>query len=335
MAIGISRAGLMIYGNNAYYRLFGIDRGVDIAGRSLTDQISPQYREEVLGRALRRAQGEPVDARFEVMGMRTDGTQFPAVAEVTRIDLGDGPAAVAFFTDLSAVKETEQKLMDSQSKLRNLAVHLLSAREQERKKVTQEIHDELGQLLTAMKIDLRWIEKRMGGLAQAVQEKTRGVLRLADQTIQLVHRISSDLRPGLLDNLGLAAAIEWAGTDFTRRTGIPCAVKVSIPESRIGGNSATAIFRTVQEALTNVARHSFALHASVALHEIDGGLEIIVQDDGVGITQAQSSSPFSFGLIGIRERVREMSGEMTINGKLGTGTTLRVAIPLPPAGGLA
>jgi PAS domain S-box-containing protein len=335
VAIGISRAGLMIYGNNAYRDLFGLERGFDIAGRSLADQISPRFRREVLDRALRRAQGEPAEVEFELVGMRRDGTQFPCMAAVTLIDLGDGPAAAAFFTDLSAMKEAEQKLKDSQSKLRNLAVHLLSAREEERKKVAREIHDELGQLLTALKMELRWIEKKLGASEAVVQEKTRQAVLLADQTLQVVHRISADLRPGPLDDLGLASAVDWVGADFTRRTGIPCTVKVDIQESRIGGNSATAIFRLVQEALTNVSRHARASHASIALREVLGRLEIVVRDDGVGITQEQSASFSSFGLIGIRERVQDMGGQVSISGTPGEGTTVLAVIPLPPLGGLA
>ncbi len=335
VAIGISRSGLMIYGNKEYRSLFGLDSTERIAGKSLTEQIAPQFREQVLTRALRRAHGERVESEFELMGMRKDRTQFPCRAAVTLLDLGDGPAAAAFFSDLSDMKEAEQKLKDSQTKLRNLAVHLLSAREEERKKVAREIHDELGQLLTAMKIDLRWIEKRMSDAAPVMQEKAAGVVRLADQTIQMMHRISSGLRPGPLDDLGLASAVEWAVADFTRRTGIPCTATVDIPESRIGGNSATAIFRVVQENLTNVARHSRALHASVALREIDGRLEILIQDDGIGISKAQATSFSSFGLIGIGERVRDMGGEFFINGEKGRGTTVLVTIPLPPVGGLA
>jgi signal transduction histidine kinase len=253
---------------------------------------------------------------------------------VTVLVLSDGPATLAFFFDLTTQKESEKKLEDSRGKLRNLAIHLLHAREEERKMVAREIHDELGQILTALKMDLQWIEKRLAPRTTQVMEKFHGVVGLADQTIQMVHRISSELRPGMLDDLGLAAAVEWLGGDFSRRNGIPCRVDITVPESRIGGNSSTALFRIIQEALTNVARHAHASHSSVELWEADRALTIRVQDDGRGVTEEQSTSPLSFGLIGIRERVQGLGGEMSITGKPGEGTILTVTIPLPPEGAL-
>ena len=328
VAIGISRGGEMIYGNRACQRMFGLDRASSIVGRSFADMIAPDCRDEVLARALRRGRGEPAETEFELRGLRADGTVFPCIAAVTLLDLDDGPAAVAFFSDLTELKE-------SQTKLRNLAVHLLSAREEERKQVAREIHDELGQLSTAIKMDLRWIEKRLAQSPEAVRDKIHGTVGLADQTIEIVHRISSDLRPGPLDDLGLASAVEWATSDFTRRTGIRAEAQVEISESRIGGNAATALFRIIQESLTNVARHARAQHVSVVLQESGELLQAAIDDDGVGITSDQANSFASFGLIGVRERVRGMGGEVTITGKPGEGTCVRLSIPFPAQGGLA
>jgi signal transduction histidine kinase len=139
----------------------------------------------------------------------------------------------------------------------------------------------------------------------------------------------------MLDDLGLAAAIEWFAGDFSRRNGIPCRADITVPRSRFGGNSSTAVFRIVQEALTNVARHAHASHVSVEIWEADLTLTIRVQDDGEGVTEEQSTSPSSFGLTGIRERVQGLHGEMQIVGTPGKGTTLTATIPLPPQGALA
>jgi signal transduction histidine kinase len=163
----------------------------------------------------------------------------------------------------------------------------------------------------------------------------RGVVGLSDETIKIVHRISSELRPGVLDDLGLAAAIEWLGGDFSRRSGIPCLIDFTAPESAIGGNSSMVLFRIVQEALTNVTRHAQASRVSVEIWETDRVLTIRIRDDGRGISEEQATAPTAFGLIGIRERVSGLGGDMSISGRPGEGTVLTVTIPLPSQGALA
>ena len=188
----------------------------------------------------------------------------------------------------------------------------------------------LGQALTALKIDVQWIEKRIPTPTSPVQEKIRAIVGLVDRTIQLVQRISSQLRPAMLDDLGLTAATEWLAGDFSRRSGIPCSVDVAAVESRIGGNSATALFRIIQEALTNVARHARASRVSVELWESEGTLVIRVLDDGRGITEQQSSAPSSFGLIGIRERVEGLGGADVDHWAAGRGDDPDGDNPPPP-----
>jgi PAS domain S-box-containing protein len=251
------------------------------------------------------------------------------------IQLPDGCLSAILVQEITERKVAEEKLKESQSKLRNLAVHLLFAREEERKKVAQEIHDELGQVLTALKMDLRWLEKRLDPSQAHLLEKMRGMISLTDQTIQRVHRISSELRPRMLDDLGLTAAIEWLVADFSRRTGIQCKTAVHVTESRIGGNSATAMYRIVQEALTNISRHASASRVSVLLREVDERLEVLIRDDGIGISETQATASRSFGLIGIRERVQGLDGEVSIRGRTGKGTTVAISIPYPRGGNLA
>jgi PAS domain S-box-containing protein len=335
VAIGISRQGSIVYANRAFQRMFGFEDAGELIGRPIADQIAPRLREEAMERALRRSRGLPAETEYESVGLRKDGTEFPIRAAVTVLDLADGPASVGFIADISAQKEFEQKLGDSHARLRNLATHLLSVREAERKSVAREIHDELGQLLTALKMDLRWIEKQLGSSGHNVLEKIQGTLGLVDQAIDIVHRISSNLRPGMLDDLGLATAIEWLGAEFSQRTGISCDATVTIPEFRIGGNSATALFRIVQEALSNVGQHSGASHASILIRESGGRLEVTIEDDGIGITMEQAAASTSFGLIGMRERVEGLRGQLTVRGQEGKGTTVHATIPLPAEGGLA
>jgi PAS domain S-box-containing protein len=251
------------------------------------------------------------------------------------IQLPDGCLSAILVQEITERKVAEEKLKESQSKLRNLAGHLLSAREEERKKVAQEIHDELGQVLTALKMDLRWLEKRLDPSQTQLLEKMKGMIGLTDQTIQRVQRISSELRPRMLDDLGIAAAIEWLVGDFSRRTGIRCKTTVQVTQSRIGGNSATAVYRIVQEALTNVSRHASASRVSVVLREVDELLEVLIRDDGIGISETQAMASRSFGLIGIRERVQGLGGEVSIRGETGKGTTVSISVPYPGGGNLA
>ena len=332
MAIGISRQGEHVYHNRALVRLFGYKDTGELADLSVFDHIAPRYRKEMTERVLRRSRGMPTQTHFECAGLRKDGTEFLFRAEVTVLDLSDGPATVAFLTDLTAQKESERKLEDSRLRLRNLASHLLSAREAERKSVAREIHDGLGQYLTALKMDLRWIEKRILSSDLPILDKIRGTTELADQAIDIVHRIASDLRPVMLDDLGLPAAIEWLGGEFSRHTGISCATKVTFHESRIGGTRATALFRIVQESLNNVVKHSRASHVSVLLRETNGLLEIMIEDNGVGITAEQASGSTSFGLIGMQERVEGLGGELRVNGREGKGTTVHVTVPIAAGG---
>jgi two-component system sensor kinase len=293
-----------------------------------SDLVIPRFRQEMTERALLRSHGGQEETVFEGVGLRKDGSEFPFRSAATVLNFADGPANVTFVTDLTAQKESERKLEDSRLRLRNLASHLLSAREAERKSVAREIHDGLGQYLTALKMDLRWIEKRIFSSNLPILEKIRGTMELADQAIDIVHRIASDLRPVMLDDLGLPAAIEWLGGEFSRHTGISCATEVTFHESLIGGTRATALFRIVQESLNNVGRHSHASHASVLLRETSGLLEIMIEDNGIGITAEQASGSTSFGLIGMQERVEGLGGKLRVHGREGKGTTVHVTVPL-------
>jgi signal transduction histidine kinase len=196
------------------------------------------------------------------------------------------------------------------------------------------MHDELGQILTGLDLELRWMLRKHSAVPQAVRERMNGVLELSELAIKTVQRISSELRPGILDHLGLKAAIEWLSDDFSKRLMLIVAAKVEARESLMGERTSLALFRITQEALTNVARHARASSAEVSIRENGGVIELEVRDDGVGITEAQASGPGAFGLMGIRERAHELGGETSIRGEAGKGTCLSVVIPLPPQGEL-
>lgn len=214
-----------------------------------------------------------------------------------------------------------------------LSAHVESAREEERTGIAREIHDELGQALTALKLELAWIGRRVtaaGDLPRAaLLQKLSDTSKMVDEIIGQVRRISSELRPGVLDDLGLVAALEWQGQEFERRTGLICVVQSEVADDEHFDRAlSTAMFRAFQEALTNVARHGEATHVDVWLGRDDGSLELRVTDDGIGITPEAIGSSESLGLLGIRERARRLGGSATVSCSPSGGTVVAVRVPL-------
>jgi len=224
----------------------------------------------------------------------------------------------------------ENKNEESHEPFRDLSAYLQAAREEERKTIAREIHDELGQALTTIKLDLSLLQEEVLHDASAATIRIRSMKERVDETIHTVKSIITKLRPGLLDDLGLTAAIEWQANDFQNRTGIVCDVSFSPEEMNIGQEISTDIFRIFQETLTNITRHSGATHVDVLLNIKGLFLELQVQDNGRGITPDEINDPKSFGLIGIRERVQYWHGRVDIEGKAGRGTNLTIQFPLPP-----
>jgi signal transduction histidine kinase len=231
-------------------------------------------------------------------------------------------------SDITDRMRIQNELQDSREQLRNLTVYLQSVREQERTNIAREIHDELAQALTALKMDVSWLDHRLPIDAQSLSEKTKSMSKLIDSTIQTVKRISAELRPGILDDLGLVAAIEWQAEEFQNRTGISCNFTVDPQDLTIDQDRSTAIFRIFQETLTNVARHARATRVAVSLKERAGKLTLRVMDNGIGITEEQISDSRSFGFIGMRERVIPWNGKISFKGIPDKGTTVIVRVGL-------
>jgi signal transduction histidine kinase len=222
------------------------------------------------------------------------------------------------------IKQNEEQ----HEQFRDLSAYLQTAREEERKSIAREIHDELGQALTTIKLELSLLQEEVIHDAVAATARTQSLKERVDETIRTVKRIITKLRPGLLDDLGLTAAIEWQANDFQRHTGIVCEVSIQPDEININQEISTDMFRIFQETLTNITRHTSATRVMVHLYQIDYVLELQVQDNGNGITSEQINDPKSFGLIGIRERVQFWHGIVTIEGKAGIGTIITVQLPL-------
>ena len=223
---------------------------------------------------------------------------------------------------------TEQRLRDSEENLRALAGHLQSVREEERIHIAREIHDELGQALTGLKFDLASFTKcyETDNVPQRA-EKTQALNTAIDRIINSVRRISSGLRPEVLDEIGLGAAFEWQAREFQRRTGIRCQVNLAAHWVDPDKERSTAIFRVFQELLTNVARHANATRVTVSLADADDGIKLTVEDNGRGIREDEVSSRRSLGFLGLRERVLAFGGNVDVKGEEGKGTRVAVSIP--------
>jgi len=240
---------------------------------------------------------------------------------------------VAVYEDITERKRAESELKSSREQLRYLSAHLQSAIEEERKDIARDFHDELGQLLTALKIDLFWlnnkIQKSKNKNKKNYLTKIESMSELIDMAVKTVQQKSAELRPGLLDDLGLTAAIEWQASEFQKRTSINCDLKMDFSEDiMLDQNLATSIYRIFQEALTNITRHAHASEINVTLKQETENVFLEVSDNGRGITYDQITNAKSYGLTGIRERVHLLGGRVSINGLSGKGTTLKVILPL-------
>jgi PAS domain S-box-containing protein len=234
--------------------------------------------------------------------------------------------ALAYQQRLATVAE----LKESSKQLRALAASIELAREEERTQISRDLHDQLGQALTATKFDLAWLTKQLKKLDAPLAQKTKAITAQLDTLIKTVRRISTELRPGMLDDLGLAASIEWQALDFTKRTGIACEVKVRAENLSLERAKSLALFRIFQEAITNVSRHARAKKIEVELSTTPETITLQVHDDGRGIQTKEIADLSSIGLLGMKERATRLGGTFSINGVPGEGTTVTAAIPLKP-----
>jgi signal transduction histidine kinase len=221
----------------------------------------------------------------------------------------------------------EEEFDRSTEQLRELSARLQSVREEERTRIARIIHDELGQTLTGLKMDVAWLQRHLDQPQEAWLEKTQDMSDLLDATIQMVRRISTELRPGILD-LSLVATIEWQLQEFQARSGIQSNLVSAPEETTLDADGATTVFRIFQEILTNVTRHAQATEVEVSLLETAAFLTLQVHDNGRGITEREIHSPKSIGLLGMQERARLRSGGIQIEGTPDQGTTVTVHLPL-------
>ncbi len=282
-------------------------------------------REATLARIAGALDGKIL--HFDWRHHRADGTPFEAEVTLSRLDIAREPHVLAMVRDITDRKGAEDEARRAFEQLRALAAHIESIREEERKRLARDIHDQLGQTLTALKIDLTGLLRDLPASAGPQAKKAESILKLSTETIQAVRRIASELRPGVLDDLGLVAAVEWAAEEFQSRTGTACKLELPAEGAAIEPAHATAIFRIFQETLTNVARHARATRVDVRLARSEGDLILEVYDNGAGIPDEKLTETHSLGILGMRERAALLGGNLVIRGVPGEGTAVTVRIP--------
>lgn len=259
--------------------------------------------------------------------MKKDGSLIDVEIINNEIVLDDQVALLVLANDVTEKILAEDALIDSNNQLRKLSTHLEKIREEERTFIAREIHDELGQQLTGLKMDISWLTKKMHAVDPELKLKAQEMLLLIDDTVKTVRRIATELRPGILDDLGLIAALQWQSQEFSKRTGILCHFNTDLHDQHYDHNLATGIFRIFQESLTNVARHASAAKVSSSLSLYNNELVLIVEDDGIGFKETEKHQPHSLGLLGMRERAHSLKGALTISSEPGAGTKIQLTTP--------
>jgi signal transduction histidine kinase len=236
--------------------------------------------------------------------------------------------AVVATADITERKRTEEAVAQAHEQLRALSIYWQNAIEAQRAHIAREIHDEFGQSMSALKMDLTWLANRLPEGDEKVA-RIRTMTTLIDGSIAQMRRIATELRPGLLDDLGLNAALDWQAREFSRHSEIPCNLKLPNDDLALASALNTTLFRIFQETLTNVARHAKATRVDASFQQEGKTLVLTVQDNGRGITESELNDPHSLGLLGLRERATQWGGNLTIRNTPGKGTTVSIYIPLP------
>ena len=265
--------------------------------------------------------------RFEWVHTKLDGTEFPVEVMLTSIILKGKQSFFTIWHDITERKKAEEEIKSANKQLRQLTAHLQSIREEERKRIGREIHDDLGQQLTAIKMDVAWIDKKTPDESSIIKPKLKNIITLLDGSNQSVRRILSELKPGILDELRLLDAIEWHGKQFTGNTGIPVVINVPGTVFNLPEAMAACIFRVYQESLTNIARYANAKNVWVTLKLPANKVMITIEDDGTGFDIATLKNKNTFGILGMKERVYSLNGSFDLESVPGQGTIVSISLP--------
>ena len=310
------------------YRILGLERSIAKPCYSVYLALVHPDDQATVRRAVRvlLSKGQPFGIDHRITS--PDGTTRIVRLQAELVDMREGQSwgIVGTVQDITERKRTEEELLASREQLRELSAYLEGIREEERRRIALEIHDELGQLLTALKMDVALLKMRVVADAEATR-KIDDIRELVEKTMWMVRNVTSHLRPAAL-NFGIVSALEWLAEDFSRRNGMPCQLVVRGGEPTLADAHATAVFRIVQESLTNVSRHAGASRVAVTLVSTDLALDLRVSDDGQGFDLESEQSGYSYGLLGMSERARLIGGTLQVDSAPGAGTMVSINLPL-------
>jgi len=330
--ITVDSAQCVVQFNRAAERMFGCPRAQAL-GAPLERFLPARFREahhahvDEFGRT--GITSRRMDNQATLWALRADGAEFPIEASISQAGEGTLRQYTAILRDITLRLERDQKLERHREELRELSARVLEAREEEKALIARELHDELGQLLTALKMDLAWLRVRGAGLGE-LGPRLAAMGEIVDRMVGSTRRIAADLRPLMLDDLGLADAVHWLVDDFAGRSGVHCELEVDGEDAfdALDSRVATAVYRALQESLTNVAKHAGATRVRVALHTSGGEVLFEVEDNGRGIDVADLGKRRSLGLKGMRERVTYLGGKLEVARGTPQGTRVRARVPL-------
>lgn len=314
--------------NTAYLRVLGLSEK-DVLGK-MPSEIWPPEIAEVYLRTDRAVLKSGRRRRYEESRRGPDGEPrwFETIKSPIRDDSGHIIGTVGISRDISERKAAEDELVASRTQLRALSHYLQTVREEERAHIARELHDELGQTLTAMKMDLVWLRERLSADNGALKPRVERLVGLADRSVTDLQRIASDLRPLMLDELGLVSAVHWLTDTVAGQSNLNINLSFDREDLTYGPEVSTAAFRIVQEALTNIVRHSGARHVTVTACHAEDELHIEIVDDGCGLPPTAASPRLHHGLLGMHERANMLGGSVAVESAPGGGTRVRASLPL-------
>ena len=310
--------------NRAAEKIFGW-QAAEVMGKKLELLLPPRYRGSHAAHVRQFGATGVTSRRMGdgtlLSGVRRGGEEFPMDASISQLETPEGHLFTVILRDV-----TER--VSAQQELAAMAAQASAVREEEKSRVARELHDELAQSLTALKMDAIWLKDNLRRDPEAAADKLGAMLRMLDDSVASTRRIAADLRPLVLDDLGLVAAVDWLVQGFMQRTGVACELEAD-EDMELGEPYATAVFRIVQESLANVAKHAHAANVKVALERTSDAVILDVRDDGVGFDPAAPRHPGSLGLAGLRERASLALGRVDIDSRPGGGTRVHARIPVP------
>jgi len=329
--VALNREGKVSLINRKGCEVLGYKEGEVLGKDWILNFLPERIQEEIKSVSLRILAGKIVSSKyFENPVLTKEGNERLIAWHNTVLtdEKGKTIGHLSSGEDITEKKAAKIELEKSREQLRNLSRYLQSSMENERTRISREIHDDLGQYLTALKMDLSWLKKRLPKDQPSLREKEKSIRQSLDTAIDSVERIVSNLRPGPLEDLGLTAAVEWQIGYFQDQTGITCRYSLDREEYVLDSERAIAIYRILQESLTNIARHSNATEVDINLSNNDGGIVLKVTDNGIGISKNKVSYAESFGLMGMRERAYLFKGELDVESSPDKGTAITATIPV-------